>query len=420
VVVESNFTNALDYNEVYDRDYMSDDKRPLMYGIAGAFTVLQNANRVINFWEVNPDAKLKDGIFKPHINHILGECYFLRAYTHFMMSLVFAPPYQSNPDAAGIIMRTNYTKGPTDYKARSTNKKVYEQIIADLEKAGQLLYDEYNTSMPEDFKDRLFKPAAQAMLARVCFVMGESQWDKALISANAVLSTTRFPLVAGNDLATIFNQSGLGQKKSETIWYTTYYFRNAWRTPRWERHFSVKDGKSRGYSFSQAILDKIGWADEIEAQKDLRYSKWCIRYAPGQDPAYPDTYDRPYYVWMSKFQPHTSNFVNLRSAELYLIRANISLKKNSPGQALSDVNALRTRAGLTALNSVTMADLEKEWIKEMAFEQGSRLLFLQANKMDVPPGDRGGVSAIPYDDPSLVWVYPENETTRNPLADKLE
>jgi hypothetical protein len=420
LVVQHPSTTNLSYENIYNRDYQSNDDRPVMFGIDGAFTVLQAANRVINFWEDNPNAEFEADPYKPLIDHMIGECHFLRAYAHFMMALVFAPPFQSDPDGPGIIMRTKISNSATDYKARSTNRAVYEQIIKDLITATNLLRDQYDSSMPEDFQDRLFKPAAQALLARVYYVMGEEYWDRALEQANAVIGSNKFPLVPGNELFAVFNERGLGLKKSETIWYTSYYFRNAWRGPRYERHFSVRNNKARGYAFSQAILDKIGWDDETEAQNDLRYSQLYLRYNKGEDPAYPDQYERDYYVWTIRYNSHISNFVNLRATELYLIRANINFKKDNTQPALNDVNTLRVRAGLPELGSLTMADLEKEWIKEMAFEQGSRLLFLQANKMDVPPGDRGGVSNIPYNSEQLVMVYPENETARNPKANEVE
>jgi hypothetical protein len=245
VVTEHPSTNRLDFEEVYDRDNQSNNKQPLMFGVDGSFVVLQTANRVINFWEDNPDAEFEDDPYKPLMGHMRGECYFLRAYTHFMNSLIFAPPYQSAPDAPGIIMRTRMSKSATDYKARSVNRVVYEQIIADLKQAETLLKTEYSSDMPEDFQDRLFKPAAQALLARVLFIMGEQHWDEALSYTDKVIQSGKYPLVAGSKLGDIFSRSGLGNKVSETIWYTTYYFRNAWRTPRWERHFTTKNGKIR-------------------------------------------------------------------------------------------------------------------------------------------------------------------------------
>jgi tetratricopeptide (TPR) repeat protein len=354
------------------------------------------------------------------VPHMLGECYFLRAYNHLQMSLIFAPPFSAAPDAPGIIMRTDVSKGATDYKARSVNRVVYNQIIEDLKKAIELLPAEFDNSMPPDYMDRAKKGAAQMLLAKVYYIMGSEYWDEALPLINDLISSDRYPLVPGSELASIFNKIGLGQKVSETIFYTTYYFRNAWRTPRYERHFSkLTNNQSRNFAFSQTILDQIGWNDSTFAQNDLRYQQWATRIKAGSDPTYPDLYDRDYYVWMTKFQPHTSNFVLLRSAELYLMRANMLLASNS-AQALEDINTLRDRAGLPALSSLTLRDIENEYLKEMAFEQGSRLLFLQANKLDVPPGDRTGQSAIPYDDPTLVWVYPENETARNPLANEVE
>jgi hypothetical protein len=83
------------------------------------------------------------------------------------------------------------------------------------------------------------------------------------------------------------------------------------------------------------------------------------------------------------------------------------------GQALSDVNAVRQRAGLDALSSSELTEeaIHAERMKEMAFE-GDRLPYLQALREDIPNGDRGSGS-LAWNDPSLVFTIPSSEADFN-------
>lgn len=58
------------------------------------------------------------------------------------------------------------------------------------------------------------------------------------------------------------------------------------------------------------------------------------------------------------------------------------------GQAASDVNKVRERAGLTSLPSVTEEDIEKERIKELGFEETDRLTYLVAMKKSLDGGKK--------------------------------
>ena len=67
---------------------------------------------------------------------------------------------------------------------------------------------------------------------------------------------------------------------------------------------------------------------------------------------------------------------------------------------LEDINAIRGRAGLAALTSVTLDEIRSERQKELAFE-GFRLHDLKRWKMNV--------GELPYDANELVLPIPERE-----------
>ena len=67
---------------------------------------------------------------------ILGEALFLRALCHFDLCRVYAQPYNYTSDASHLgVPILLKTPGPDDNVSRESVKKVYLQILADLERA---------------------------------------------------------------------------------------------------------------------------------------------------------------------------------------------------------------------------------------------------------------------------------------------
>ena len=69
---------------------------------------------------------------------------------------------------------------------------------------------------------------------------------------------------------------------------------------------------------------------------------------------------------------HGNDFSLFRLGEMYLIRAEAAFRLGNTGQALSDINRLRQRAGVPALSSVTEADILNERLFELAGEAKRR------------------------------------------------
>lgn len=419
----NNTSGSRNFAPLYNREPQINDIRWLEWSWAGAYTLIYNTNLVIDYYDDN--GPIADEL-ADQVPRIQGECHFLRSFAFYLLSTVYAPPYSSDPNAPSIILRTEPTASPTAFEGRSTNEEVYRQIVADAKRAIELLPEQYDASIHrEDYQDRANRDAARFLLAKVYFHMGEEFWTSgfdgdggAKEQIDALIASGRYPVEPADDLQEyIFGPRGLGQKAAETVWYAAYYFRNGWRAPRFERHYSNftggNAGQNRGFAMSKATLTELGWTDSLEAQQDQRYTDLYRRYEAGEDPTYPDVYNDPFNVWSNKFLNLTANFVVFRSPELYLMRSAIELNGGNTDAALDDVNVVRTRAGMPAFTELSLTDIEQEFTKEMGFE-GRRLFFLQALQMDIPPGDRDGVGPIPYDDPSLVRELPEVELSRNP------
>lgn len=97
----------------------------------------------------------------------LGECYFIRGMVYFYLVRAYGRPYYQNPETNLGVPIVNGT--PPDVinltlPDRSTVKATYEQVIADLKKAEELI----NINKGSIFAS---KEAAQALLSRVYLYM---------------------------------------------------------------------------------------------------------------------------------------------------------------------------------------------------------------------------------------------------------
>jgi len=75
---------------------------------------------------------------------------------------------------------------------------------------------------------------------------------------------------------------------------------------------------------------------------------------------------------------------------------------------VNDINRIRTRVGLPAVTSVTLADILRERRNELMFEG---LLFMDNKRTQTPT--TGLLSTIPWNDNSLVFPIPDREMLVN-------
>ncbi|WP_353195948.1 RagB/SusD family nutrient uptake outer membrane protein [Parapedobacter defluvii] len=68
-------------------------------------------------------------------------------------------------------------------------------------------------------------------------------------------------------------------------------------------------------------------------------------------------------------QPNNINRIEIRFAEVLLIKAEALLQLGRADEAAQVINPLRERAGLDTYTTLTQADLEQEWYLELFFEQ---------------------------------------------------
>src|SRR3954469_6438771 len=218
------FNGTADDNNMYLRqyyqlaDFASDDivcgqvtEDPLFYSFSLAhsptqtntryfwyisYKIISDANTVIEAVEANQTDD-------PTRKQLLGECYFMRAFCHFNLVRLFAKPYSQDKTAPGIILRTS-TSDPAQ-KARSTVEEVYKLIVADAQKAADLMSQSRGVEYAS-------QEAAWALLSRVYLYMEDNQ--NAADFATKVISSGKFSLSTATAFHSMFANA---MQSSETI-----------------------------------------------------------------------------------------------------------------------------------------------------------------------------------------------------------
>lgn len=288
-------------------------------------------------------------------NQWLGEAYFLRALAHFYLVNYYGD--------AVIVTSSDFLVNKE--LARSPKAEVYKQIIADLLQAQSLLANEYKdaSGATTTSKTRPNKFTATALLARTYLYTGD--WANAEIQANNVItaSGTAYALMPSANIANVFLANS-----AETIFALaansvavkdyTFYNNNMPATipgSSWlVTGVNVKLSESLFNAFEK---------NAVTAADDLRKTNWLrstTSIAANQT-----------YFFPAKYKSSiagTENIMLFRLAEQYLIRAEARARQNNLDGAKADIDAIRTRAGLTGTTAVTQADLVTAVLKEKRVE----------------------------------------------------
>jgi hypothetical protein len=287
---------------------------------ANFYNTINRANHVIEKVPLVTDVKLTTAIR----NQLLGEAYFIRALSYFDLARVFGgvqifvTPTTIAADKLGV--------------ARSTQAEVYAQVLTDLNTAETLL-------PATVVRNRATKFTVYALRARLYLYL--NNYSQAENDVNNVLANTAYKLIKPFNLAAGTTESVL------------------------EFSFSVNDINS-GYALwntsnrslePKAVLHNLLNDPLVGGGRKIL----SVKNALGQ--------------FIGGIYPtNTSSSYALRTAELYLIRAEARAKKGIPdlAGALSDLNAVRERSGLgtsiaTTKDEILLA-IENERRVEFALE----------------------------------------------------
>jgi hypothetical protein len=311
-------------------------------------------------------------------NRVEGEAKLIRAMIYFELVRLYAAPYeasQTNSQAGVPLILTPTTEfGEETNVSRATVDQVYDQILADLSDARDLL--------PNVNPERSFfvnSMIASAVLSRVHLQRGE--YEAARDEANRVIESDIYELRP--TFAEVFNQP---ENTSEDI----FTMQN-----------SAQDGVNSLFTFYSE--DSRGDIDVNQAHID--------EYEPNDDRLnlfYTDSGTGS--IRSGKWNRATDDQVNLiRLAEMYLTRAeaNFVLGEDEGDTPLNDINRIRERVNLDPLDEV---DLDLDAILQ---ERKLELMF-EGNLLHDIKRNQRSVGARAYDDPKLVLPIPQRDINSNP------
>ncbi|RWU07450.1 RagB/SusD family nutrient uptake outer membrane protein [Pedobacter chitinilyticus] len=297
-------------------------------------------------------------------NQWLGEAYFMRALAYYYLVNMYGN--------VAIITSTNYKENII--VPRVAPAQAYSLMQADLKQAISLLSPDYKdvsgkTTTATNARTRPNQLAAKALLARVSLFTG--QWQQAWDNADQVIKDTRYAL---QPRASIGN----------TFLATSREFILEGDCDEDARLFEAGGFPPPSNSLSSSLMSSF-------EPNDLRLKNWVrmdLNFLTGMMINLPSKYKSTIIG-----QPKLDRLPLLRLAEQYLIRAEAAAQLAKLGDAgklasaITDLNAIRSRAGLGVTTAATpdalLDAILKERRTELFFEDGHRLFDLRrTGKLD--------------------------------------
>ncbi len=332
----------------------------------------------------------------------LGEAYFMRGMSHFMIAYRYGTDKQGVPFVRYEDFPDGYDNSiPTQQASVVDN---YKYIIEDMDNAIKYLpkFEEYSA---ED-QGRAHQAAAVAYKAKVYAYWAtwdESQWDNVITMVNSLENDY------GRDLASTLDK--VFSSDYSNFWNSEYI----WSIP--------SDGGSNGggSEFPGVVLENKGWGyyngwgqnkpsydiyeemskdgvgndrlvrSILEYNQEFQFWGETRKFYSTSDVEagfmvnkYMDPFkyadaDQAGYVNTSGDWPTARlNFPIIRFAEMLLFRAEAYLMTNKPDKAKIDLDRIRNRSNIASLDHTpTMADLYHERRCELAFEFTDHLFDLK-------------------------------------------
>lgn len=386
------------------------------------YKIILNCNKVIESVEITEETP-------DDIRQLVGECYFYRAMVHFDLVRVFARPFSHGASNPGVVLRLSTDE--LDDKARASVGETYEQIIADLKKASELMTQRVPGNRAESVKFASHW-AAEALLVRA--YLYTERWQEAIDAGEALLQDAPHSLATRDEYLNAFWNVTQSPEAIFAIYFTP----------------AEEQGKSSlGSMYNGGPTGADGWGEVFPSkpfrdilgqyQEDIRLGLIdTIFNENGTIKNYPSTAYETFY--MNKFS-NQDGLVSLNSpqylrlSEVYLNLAEAYAHLSQDTKALDNVNIIRERAGLPAGAMVTPGNLGDfgydsvleavlgERRLELCFE-GLRRDDLLRNKIDLDrsfpsaQNPTNGTDILPWDAPRQIYFIPQAEMLNNQLCDQ--
>jgi len=354
----------------------------------GSYDIINQANLILEYTPALPDATESEK------NQIKAEALAIRAYAHFLLSLVYSQDYKYTPDAShlGIVYNTESIKVGLQYPARKTLAETYSLIINDLETA----ISNYSSAslLPGQSYSLFNRNNTKALLARVYLQKGD--WNNAYTTANDVITTSGIALTGSSDYVTQWTQISL--PISEVL----LEFSLPADT---EGNVSISMSQVFGYTTATSYQKYVASNDLVNLYESNDLRKQLFLTQPLQT-LVNGVLTPVNYNFTKKFQDN-AGYVAFRLSEMYLIRAEAALETNRADAAMSDINIIRARANATLLTNT--ANLKENILlerrKELCFE-GHLFFDIVRNHKNISRNDGCISTNCSLNYPSLKFVLP--------------
>lgn len=337
------------------------------------YSIIYQVNGII---EKVPGSPVSDSLKALYI----AEAKVFRAFCHLYLTCYFGD--------VPLIQTTDVTVTATI--PRIAKATVLAAVAKDLEEAEATL--PYGTVR----NGRLNKWMATALLARV--YLYQSNWATAAAKATAMINNNS-GIALQTDLSKVFLR---GSK--EAIWQVNSADNNY-----------VYGASLPGSSISYQVMVRQGLYNAYETG-DLRKANWIgSATVQGTFFYYP-------YKYKNTSAPTSSSaiedYVLLRLAEQYLIRAEARAQQQNVTGAIDDLNVIRNRAGIIPLayglsQSDVLLAVEKERRLEL-FGEGYSHRWIDLNRTNRANAVLGALKPATWKASAGLWPIPQNEILLNP------
>lgn len=305
------------------------------------------------------------------INQLKAELLTIRALAHYQVSLLFAQNYNFTADAShlGIVYNTSTLTAGVDFPARETMASTYNLLKADLDEALSLY--ENQQLLQGDVTSYFTTISTKALYAKIALQMND--WQKAQEFSNQVITETNITLLNTN------NYIAEWEKPIAPVSETIFEF-TARRDSEGSIGFTI--ASLFGYFNNTTYGRYVASGDLLNLynNQDIRANMF-VEASINTNINGVSTPEN--YAFTKKFQDDAGTLF-MRLSEMYLISAEANARLNNTADALLDLNTIRERANLPALQNTNniLEEIFLERRRELAFE-GHLLFDIIRYKKDV-------------------------------------
>ena len=349
------------------------------------------------------------------LDYYTGEVYCARALAYSELIKCFCKAYDpaTAENELGVVLADTYF-GEKPAK-RASLYDSYQFVISDLEKAEELLDEDYNYYDAPYFTHA----AAHAIHARVALYMQD--WDKAIAESTILIESDAFAL------ATCRSYASSTQTFLQYLWSNDASYEDIWRIGYTTTSFGGAQGSiflnfTTDYYYYYPDYVPAQWVLDLYTAGDARYNAYFATLQTGYSHQLTWPLLIKYYgneSLMANMIYHVNMPKPLRLAEQYLIRAEAYCQKGSYSAASTDLSTLRqtrfTSGGSISVNSGNwLQTISEERVRELYME-GFRLHDLKrwGKGFERTPQthcqSEGSSLKIEAGNPLFVWPIPNHE-----------